>query len=466
MTEPQAPDQAHSLRVLHINTQDQGGGAAQVAQNLVGGLRTRNVSAWLAVGKKYTAFDWVLQIPTQNNQSYWAQMCLWLEKKLSPWDIRVRGVGRARRLLRELALGPDAINYWRKVEAFHYPASYALASLPSQIPQIMHAHNLHDHYFDLRALPLLSAQQPLLMTLHDSWLLSGNCAHSFSCERWKTGCGHCPDIHIPPGLSRDTTAVNWQRKQRIYAKSQLYIATPSQWLMKQVEQSILAAAITEARVIPNGVDTTLFCPGDQIAARRSLGIAENMDVLLFAANGIRGNAFKDYASLHLAIELIAKRRSPSARPLLVLALGEAGQTEVWANTQLQFIAHTDNMQQLVQYYQAADLYVHASKADTFPNTVLEAMACGIAVVASHVGGIPEQVSDGITGLLVAPENSQALAIAIETLLAQETLRSTMGQAGRKRVLGEFQLSQQIDRYLEWYEAILEAQRGARITIKN
>jgi glycosyltransferase involved in cell wall biosynthesis len=151
----------------------------------------------------------------------------------------------------------------------------------------------------------------------------------------------------------------------------------------------------------------------------------------------------------------------------VLALGEAGQTEVWANTQLQFIAHTDNMQQVVQYYQAADLYVHASKADTFPNTVLEAMACGIAVVASHVGGIPEQVSDGITGLLVAPENSQALAIAIETLLAQETLRSTMGQAGRKRVLGEFQLSQQIDRYLEWYEAILDLQRGApRIAIKN
>ena len=94
------------------------------------------------------------------------------------------------------------------------------------------------------------------------------------------------------------------------------------------------------------------------------------------------------------------------------------------------------------------------------------MACGIAVVASHVGGIPEQVSDGITGLLVAPENSQALANAIETLFAQETLRSTMGQAGRKRVLGEFQLSQQIDRYLEWYQAILEGQRGARIAIKN
>jgi len=72
---------------------------------------------------------------------------------------------------------------------------------------------------------------------------------------------------IYPAITRDATAYNWRWKREIYAKSRLYVATPSRWLMRKVEQSILASAIIEAKVIPNGVDLTVFHPGDRREAR-------------------------------------------------------------------------------------------------------------------------------------------------------------------------------------------------------
>ena len=113
-------------------------------------------------------------------------------------------------------------------------------------PSVIHCHNLHSGYFDLRALPWLSRVAPVVLTLHDAWLLSGHCAHSFGCDRWKNGCGACPDLSIPPAIAKDGTAANWKRKRRIFERSQLYVVTPSQWMMDRAQQSILAPAIAAA----------------------------------------------------------------------------------------------------------------------------------------------------------------------------------------------------------------------------
>src|SRR5207248_4324578 len=135
-------------------------------------------------------------------------------------------------------------------EDFHFPGTRRLLTLTAERPDVVHAHNLHGGYFDLRALPSLSAQVPLILTLHDAWMLSGHCAHSFDCERWRTGCGHCPDLTIFPAIERDATAYNWRRKRSIYSKSKLYISAPSRWLMQRVEDSTLQLGAKECRVIP------------------------------------------------------------------------------------------------------------------------------------------------------------------------------------------------------------------------
>jgi glycosyltransferase involved in cell wall biosynthesis len=96
-----------------------------------------------------------------------------------------------------------------------------------------------------------------------------------------------------------------------------------------------------------------------------------------------------------------------------------------------------------------------AKAETFPNTVLEAMACGVPVIASNVGGIPEQVDDGITGLLIPAQNAELMARSASLLLKDPILREKMGKAAILKVKDRFTLEYQVEQYLQWYEEILQ-----------
>jgi glycosyltransferase involved in cell wall biosynthesis len=252
----------------------------------------------------------------------------------------------------------------------------------------------------------------------------------------------------------DSTHLNWERKKLIFEHSRLYIAAPCQWLLDKVKDSILAPAIIEGRVIHNGVDTSLFHPGSQEQSRIDLGLPLHEPILLFVANGIKVNPFKDYATLHAAIKALG---SKEGKTLHLIALGEEGVQEQIGSVRIHYIPRTTNMELIAQYYRAADIYLHAAKAETFPNTILEAMACALPVIATNVGGISEQVVEGETGLLMAPQNSHAMLQAIDSLLANPSLRKVMGAAGAQRVRKLFTLEIQVAQYLEWYAQIAKKQ---------
>ena len=96
---------------------------------------------------------------------------------------------------------------------------------------------------------------------------------------------------------------------------------------------------------------------------------------------------------------------------------------------------------------AADVVVHPSRREIFPNAVGEAMACGRAVVAVDAGGTAELIGrDGSVGLLVPPDDPDAIALAVGTLIQDPSRRFSMGQAARRRIETEFPLSRMIDGY--------------------
>ncbi len=177
-------------------------------------------------------------------------------------------IGRLRRALDSVRTPAELLHRWQGREHFDYPGSTRLLDMPPTPPDLVHGHNLHGGYFDLRTLATLSRKVPVALTLHDEWLLTGHCAYTLGCDRWRTGCGSCPDLTIYPAIRRDATAANWAAKRRIYADSRLAISAPSRWLLDRASASSLAEGATSMRVIPNGVDTSRFKPGDRMPPER------------------------------------------------------------------------------------------------------------------------------------------------------------------------------------------------------
>ena len=378
------------MKILQISTADEGGGAEAVALSLHRGLRERGQEAVLAV---------------------------WFKRTREEGVVEIGGAGSRRvRALRDPGVLLDAL---RGHEDFRFPESRRVLELAPWTPDIVHVHNLHGGYFDLRVLPEIARRAPLVATLHDAWLFTGHCAHPFDSDGWLRGCGNCPHLDTYPSLPRDGTAFNLDRKRSIYAGLELTVVTPSRWLLEMVERSALAPAAGLREVIPNGVDLDLFAPGP---SERS-----GPPLLVFAAQGGAKNQFKDFPTLQAALGRLV-------RPAELVALGDPPVRQ----------------EEVAGRLRQADLYVHPSRADTFPSGVLEALACGTPVVASRVGGIPEQVTDG-TGLLVEPGDPAALATAIDELLADPARRERMGVAAAADARQRFSLERQIDAYLDLYE---------------
>jgi glycosyltransferase involved in cell wall biosynthesis len=455
------------LTILQVNTADlYAGGAERISWQLFEAYRSLGLKSWLAVGKKNSNDPHVLLIPNDAERNSWARFWRTAGEKVAPFIAKTRGAWQLQTLLYGIGEPQRWLNIQRGYEEFNFPGSRHLLDICPDDPDIVHLHNLHGNYFDLRILPELSWQVPLIITLHDTWLLSGHCAYSFDCERWQSGCGLCPNLKAYPAIHRDGTAFNWKRKRDIFHQARLFIVTPSQWLMNKVEQSILVPAIKAAKVIPNGVDSSIFQPEEKWAVRKELGIQPDVKVLLFVAKSLR-SFFKDFQMIYEAIQLL--NQNFQQEKLLFIALGEDAPAAQTGQENIRYIPYQKDAFEVARYYQAADLYLHAAYADTFPTTILEALACGTPVVATAVGGIPEQIksllalaeynlrsypSNEATGILVPPRDVPSMAAAIEMLLTNESLRRQLAENASQDAQTRFSIDKQVAMYTEWYQEVI------------
>ena len=442
-----------TMKILQVSYSDTGGGAERVALDLLQGYWQRGHECALAVGIQSRSEFGVIQIPNLERLPAWGRLWVKLAAPLVPLCGKIRGAGRFRHLLVERVGQPrKALAWWRGQEDFEASGTRLLLELMNPSPEVVHCHNLHRDYFDLRFLPDLSKRVPVVLTLHDEWLLTGHCSHSFGCNRWETGCGQCPSLETYPSIRRDASAFNWQRKRELLATARVHLVTPSRWLMEKVEQSPILRGHSQRTVIPNGVDLATFCPGEQRVARQRLGLPEQSRIILFSHPGAKRSQFKDYPTFAQCAAVLASRRLPW--PLLFLAVGPSLPPEEVGGARILFVPRVTDRRTMADYYRAADLYLHPARAENFPLAVLEAMACGKPVVASRVGGIPEQVTDNENGFLAAVGDSEAMAAAAERLLLDDSLRQRLGGNGTEHAIKYYGLNQMTDAYLRVLSDIL------------
>jgi glycosyltransferase involved in cell wall biosynthesis len=188
------------------------------------------------------------------------------------------------------------------------------------------------------------------------------------------------------------------------------------------------------------------------AARARLNIPHDAFVLMFAATAPRSNPFKDYETIRNAVA----RLTALGRPIWLIVVGDAAPEERLGSVHVRHVPYIESAALMAQYYQAADLYLHAAKNEVFGIVIAEALACGLPVVATAVDGVPELLDDGQHGYLVPAQDAPAMAAAIEKLQGDTSLRQAMSARAAERARQRFDKNAMIHAYLEWYGEVCDA----------
>jgi len=447
------------VKVLSVNAAVLGGGAEKSALSLHESYLARGVESVLAVASRNADADGVIDIPRDAYRSAWARALLSAAWRVQGGYIAHSSVrATLSRGLRVAAEPGRWLRVARGYEDFDFPWAKHLLDLTPFSPDVVHLHNLHGGYFDVRALPAISAKVPTVMTLHDTWLMTGHCAQPLECLRWKTGCGSCPDLKRYAPIRADKSAENLEVKRRSLLSSEVALVAPSQWMLSMAEKAGLLTEGREARVIYNGIDAEeVFVPGNREAARARLGLPMGKKIALVVAKGAFSNPLKGFGVLG---EALGELPTEVAKDLLVLVLGEEiggqeGMRLAGVPAEVRAVPFASDPMVLADYYRAADVFVNPSLAESFSFVTVEAMACGIPVIASDIGGIPEIVLRGKTGICAKAGSSKEFASGLARLLSDEGLRREYASEGIRRVKSKFTLSRQVGYYLDYYSELRE-----------
>ena len=354
------------------------GGADQVAMALVRGLQTRHEVTFITTGASDEAYD----------EDGHRRIVIGLPRFQMFWH-HYRNGSVVRKLKRRLA---------------------------EVRPDVVHFHSVANRTFSAAAL-LVSRDYPTFWSLHDVWSQCiWSAAHPPTCSGMLTGCAWCGALPVLSLFNR------WF-KESVFRRADLDVVVPCLWLKAHIANSALARK--RVHVIPNGIPIERFTGDDGDRMRHKLGIPRTDRVVLFV--GQMMSNWKGYADLLR----MARRILTDEEDVWFLFVGpHRGLTA--PHPRVVFMGAVPYAE-VPDCYAAGDVFAYPTHVDISPQVVLEAMASGLPQVTYAVGGIPEQVEDGRTGVLVAPGDEARFETALMDLLNDPDRRRAMGTAARTRV---------------------------------
>lgn len=315
---------------------------------------------------------------------------------------------------------------------------------------VVHFHNTHGGYLNQWFLTEVAKRKPVVWTFHDMWALTGSCAHSYDCEKWKTGCGRCPYKSVYPPSFIDTSAFLWKLKQKLYSEVDINIVCPSLWLYKKLPDSFLGHC--KSMVIRNGIDLSVFKPYGKMEVRKNLGLPTERLILLFAAQGGIGSKLKGFGYL---VEALVACYKMGLKPYILVAGNKKQFNFDRLGIDGKCLGSISDEDLMAKYYSAADALVLPSIAENIPLVIAESLACGTPAIASGIGGIPEMIDNKETGYLAEPKNVCSIVAGIKWLmrLESEQLR-IISRKCREKAEKEYSLDAQIEKYINLYNSVI------------
>lgn len=443
-----------SPAITQVSTADIAGGAERIALDVHSKLLERGYNATLAIGHRYADYPNTVLIPNDMHRGWYSRAVESLMPRstgphaaLSPSQIRTR------RMLKTISNPIRTLCTLQGHDDFDFPGTHFIPDLSPATPDVIHLHNLHGNYFDLRELPFLCSSAPVMLTAHDTWLASGHCAYSVDCSRYLTGCGDCPHLNYLPPTHGDRTHANWLQKQAIFQNpgTQIHLVSPSQWTIDVLQDSIFCDAIASTTLIPNGVDINVFKPQDKYIARKKLGINPDSFMLTFSLAS-ESNPYKDLKTIKEALPLIAKM-APDTDIIFVAIGANESNTSAIPGIEMRATGYLSDPHDVATYLQAADVHLHAALAEVFCLAIIEAEACGTPVITTNVGGTADTLINNETGMLVARQAPKEMAEATVHLINNPEKLAVMSSAAAEHAHTHLTQDLMVSRYCDLYHQL-------------
>ncbi len=272
---------------------------------------------------------------------------------------------------------------------------------------IIYIHWIGHNFLSIKGIyKILKLNKPTFIYMHDMWLITGGCHHSFKCNQYKRSCSNCPIIRNK--YFKFFANITYKLKKKYLSKQKnLNIIVPSKWMEDCVKKTTLFNT-SNIYLIPNLIDTNIFKPTNKEWARNILNLPKNKKLILFGANGGKSDKYKGWDYLVSAISLL--NRTDIA---IVLFGGYLNSDETKQfNCPVYSLGYLHDEYSAVLMYNAVDVYVTPSLAESFGLTIQESIACGTLAVGFNVGGIPDLIKHKKTGYLARFKDIEDFAIGI------------------------------------------------------
>ncbi len=423
------------MKILIVNTSERTGGAAVAANRLMKALNNNGVKAKMLVRDKErqhagtllgsTESLTVVELPKSPMKRWhflWERLTVFCRlhfSKLHLFEIDIANSGNDITKLREF-----------------------------QEADIIHLHWINQGMLSLNTIrKILRSGKPVVWTMHDIWPATAICHVTLDCRQFNTGCRNC---RLLPGhgSEHDLAYSVWQKKAAMLSHENIYFVACSKWLESEAKKSALLNG-QKITSIPNPIDTHIYKKGDKQEARKQLGLPTDKKLILFASQRVTN----ENKGMRYLIEACKQLAATDPQLGVVILGGHAEEVVEELPLEAYPLGYINDERRIIEIYRAVDVFVLPSLSENLPNTIMEAMACGVPCVGFRVGGIPEEIDHKKNGYVADYRNAEDLARSIRWILTEADYDSLSQQAVHKVVQNYSQQSVAI-KYIDVYHQAL------------